>query len=150
MGWEVGGRKGRRARVQFWKHLFRIPAKGTSLVAHWSPEFWNFTFQCRSEGLISAWGARILHASQQKTQNNAYKANNVVTNSIKTLKMVHIKKIFRNNRMSTRYPSGDVNGKLGIYFGVWDRHLIWESYIWSIGHEMNEVIKGKSVIREEN
>lgn len=28
-----------------------------------------------------------------------------------------------------RYPSGDVNGKLGIYFGVWDRRLIWESYM---------------------
>jgi len=35
VGWEMGGRKGQRARVQFWKHLFRMPAKGASLVAHW-------------------------------------------------------------------------------------------------------------------
>ena len=42
-------------------------------------------------GSIPGGGAKIPHASQPKNQNRS----NVVTNSIKTLKMVHIKKIFK-------------------------------------------------------
>ena len=41
-------------------------------------------------GLIPGLGAKIPHASQPKNQN--IKQSNFVTNSIKTLKMVHIKK----------------------------------------------------------
>ena len=45
-------------------------------------------------GLIPGWGAKIPHALQPKNQNIKNKSN-IVTNSMKTLKMVHIKKIFK-------------------------------------------------------
>ena len=41
-------------------------------------------------GSIPGWGAKLPHASGSKNQN--IKRSNIVTNSIKTLKMVHIKK----------------------------------------------------------
>ena len=42
-------------------------------------------------GLIPGWGARIPYASWPKSQNTNNRGN-IVTNSIKTFKMVHIKK----------------------------------------------------------
>jgi len=42
----------------------------------------------RVQGCIPGWRAKILHASQPKNQDR----KNIVTNSKKTLKMVHIKK----------------------------------------------------------
>ena len=49
----------------------------------------DFAFQCRLYGLISGWGAKIPYAAVSK---NPEDRSNVVTNSIKTLKMVHVKK----------------------------------------------------------
>ena len=51
-------------------------------------------------GLIPGWGAKIPHASRPKNQN--IKRSNIVTNSIKTLKMVHIKKIFLKKAANIR------------------------------------------------
>ena len=45
-------------------------------------------------GLIPGGGAKILHASWPKNQNR----NNIVTNSIKTFKIVHIKKNLREKK----------------------------------------------------
>ena len=52
------------------------------------------TLPSRAEGagLVPAQGAKILNASQPKNKHKKKKRNNTVTNSIKTLKMVHIKK----------------------------------------------------------
>ena len=41
-------------------------------------------------GLTPDWGAKIPHASPPK--NRTSNTSNIVTNSIKTLKMVHVKK----------------------------------------------------------
>ena len=41
-------------------------------------------------GSIPSWGAKILHASWPKSQN--INRSNIVTNLIKTFKIVHIKK----------------------------------------------------------
>ena len=45
----------------------------------------------RDVGLIPGWGARIPHASWPKNQNIKNK-NNITTNSIRALKMAHLKK----------------------------------------------------------
>ena len=47
-------------------------------------------------GLIVGWGAKILHASWPNTQNRKDR-NNIVTNSVRLFKMVHIKKILKKN-----------------------------------------------------
>ena len=44
-----------------------------------------------SAGSIPGWGAKIPHALQPKNQKTENRSS-IVTNSIKTLKMVHIKK----------------------------------------------------------
>ena len=49
----------------------------------------DFAFQCRLYGLIPGWGAKIPHASVSKDPEDR---SNIVTKSIKTFKMVHIKK----------------------------------------------------------
>ena len=46
-------------------------------------------------GSIPGWGAKILHVLQPKNQNRS----NIVTNSIKTLKMIHIKKILKKIKL---------------------------------------------------
>ena len=48
-----------------------------------------------SEGSIPDQGAKIPHALWPKNQN--IKQKHIVTNSIKTFKMVHIKRIFKKN-----------------------------------------------------
>ena len=53
-------------------------------------------FNAGGVGSIPAREAKIPHALGPKTQ-NIEKRNNVVMNSIKTLKMVHIKKILKEN-----------------------------------------------------
>ena len=55
---------------------------------------------------IPGWGAKILHASQPKNQN--IKLSNIVTNSIRTLKVVHIKK-------SLKQEKGEGKGKSHAY-----------------------------------
>ena len=44
-----------------------------------------------SAGSIPGWGAKIPHALRPKYQKNPQNRSNIVTNSIKTLKMVHVK-----------------------------------------------------------
>ena len=61
---------------------------GTSLVVQWLRP----PSKAEGTGLIPGQGAKIPHAFQPKNQNiKKKKINNIVTNSIKTLKMVHIK-----------------------------------------------------------
>ena len=55
----------------------------------------DFAFQCRLYGLIPGWGAKIPHASVSKDPEDR---SNIVTKSIKTFKMVHIKKKLKRNR----------------------------------------------------
>ena len=47
-----------------------------------------------SAGSIPGWGAKIPHASRPKNQETKNRSN-IVTNSVKTLKRVHIKKILK-------------------------------------------------------
>ena len=47
-------------------------------------------------GLIPSWGAKISHASRPKNQNN------IVTKTITTLKMAHIKKIFKTEKQTNK------------------------------------------------
>ena len=58
----------------------------------------NLPSNARSVGLILSQGAKISHALGPKnkttTTKNPVKQRNIVTNSMKTLKLVHIKKIF--------------------------------------------------------
>ena len=64
-------------------------------------------FNAGGVGSIPAREAKIPHASGPKTQ-NIEKRNNVVMNLIKTLKMVHIKKILKEKKRKTallRYNS---------------------------------------------
>ena len=69
--------------------LFIMREVGTSLVVQWLRP----PSKAEGTGLISGQGAKIPHAFQPKNQNIKKKPiNNIVTNSIKTLKMVHIKK----------------------------------------------------------
>ena len=49
-------------------------------------------------GLIPHQGAKIPHAFWQKTNKQTENRNNIVTNLVKTLKMVHIKKAISKNR----------------------------------------------------
>lgn len=61
----------------------------TTLGSLWGSRGEDFTFQCRGVGCIPGQGAKTPHALCPKhlTQNR----NNIITNSVKTLKMVHIK-----------------------------------------------------------
>ena len=61
---------------------------GTSLVVQWLRP----TSKAEGTGLIPGQGAKVPCAFQPKNQNIKKKKNNIVTNSINTLKMVHIKK----------------------------------------------------------
>ena len=45
-------------------------------------------------GSIPGWGAKIPHASRPKNQNIKQNKSNAVKNSIKTLKLVHMTKVF--------------------------------------------------------
>ena len=58
----------------------------------------NLPSNARSVGLSLSQGAKISHALGPKnkttTTKNPVKQRNIVTNSMKTLKLVHIKKIF--------------------------------------------------------
>ena len=65
-------------------HVLKIPHLGLP----WRSSSSDFAFQCRGKGSIPGGGAKIPHASWPKNQNRS----NTVTNSIKTSKMVHIKK----------------------------------------------------------
>ena len=67
-----------------WYKALKEGGLGISLAVQW--------LSAGGVGSISVWGAKILHASQLKKQNR----NNIVTNAIKTLKMVHIKKKKKN------------------------------------------------------
>ena len=58
-------------------------------------------------GLIPDWGAKISHASSPKKQNR----NNIVMKSLKTLKMVHIKKILINFIKHNANPLGVIMHK---------------------------------------
>ena len=60
---------------------------GTSLVVQWLRP----PSKAEGTGLIPGQGAKIPHAFQPKNQNIKKKINHIVTNSIKTLKMVHVK-----------------------------------------------------------
>ena len=53
-------------------------------------------FNERSAGWLPGQGAKILHTLGPKSQN--INRNNIVTNSIKTLKMVHIKKSLKKQQ----------------------------------------------------
>ena len=57
-------------------------------------------FSAAVAGLIPNQGAKIPHASQSKNQN--VEQSNIVTNSVKTFKMVHIqkKKILKKKRVT--------------------------------------------------
>ena len=55
-------------------------------------------------GLIPGWGAKILHFQQPKSK--IKNRNNIVTSSIKTLKMVHIKKTFNKKGDLLRQEKG--------------------------------------------
>ena len=46
-------------------------------------------------GSILGWGAKIPHALRPKKPKHKKNRSNIVTNSIKTLKMVHIKKYYK-------------------------------------------------------
>ena len=63
-------------------------------MAHWDfpggPVVETSPSNAGDAGLIPGRGAQIPHASQPKNQNVSNRSN-IVTNSIKTLKMVHIK-----------------------------------------------------------
>ena len=63
-----------------WYKALKEGGLGISLAVQW--------LSAGGVGSISVWGAKILHASQLKKQNR----NNIVTNAITTLKMVHIQK----------------------------------------------------------
>ena len=55
-------------------------------------------FHCKSAGWIPGRGAKISHGLWPKNQNIKNKnRSNIVTNSVKTFKMVHIKNIFKKN-----------------------------------------------------
>ena len=60
----------------------------TSLAAQWLK---TLPSNVRDVGLISGWGANIPRVSWPKNQNIKNRSN-TVTNSIKTLKLAHIKK----------------------------------------------------------
>ena len=52
---------------------------------------------------IPGWGAKILHDLWPKQQNLIKKKrSNIVTNSIKTLKIVHIKEILKKKKRRSR------------------------------------------------
>ena len=51
-------------------------------------------------GSIPCWRAKIPHASGPKKE-NINNRSNIVTSSIKTLKMAHIKKVFKNKLSGT-------------------------------------------------
>ena len=53
-------------------------------------------------GLIPGQGTKIPHALRPKKTKTENKCN-IVTNSIKTLKMVRVKKIFKNNLRKTNF-----------------------------------------------
>ena len=44
------------------------------------------------KGATSGWGAKILHASQQKKKKKILNRSNIVTNLIKIFKMIHAEK----------------------------------------------------------
>ena len=73
------------------KSLINISLKNEWVGLSWRSSGWDFIFWCRWCGLILGWGAKILHASWPKNLKTENRSN-IVTNSIKTLKMVHIKK----------------------------------------------------------
>ena len=56
------------------------------------PEVNNSPSNEGSAGVIPDWGAKIPHVPRGQKKNKIQSRNNIVTNSIKTLKMVHIKK----------------------------------------------------------
>ena len=58
-------------------------------------------FQCRGKGSIPGWGAMSPHVLWPKSKKHKIET---ITNSIKTLKMVHIKKkIFKNKSSEVKY-----------------------------------------------
>ena len=52
-----------------------------------------------SMGSIPAWGAKIQYALWPKNQNKKKNRSNILTDSIKTLKMVHIKKYKKSKQL---------------------------------------------------
>ena len=75
----------------------------------------DFTSNSGGQSSIPGWGAKIPHALGPKNRSN------IVTNSIKTLKMVHIKKkIFRTSQWSSGYDS------ILSMQGVWVQSLVRE------------------------
>ena len=60
----------------------------------------------RGAGSIYGWGAKLLYASQPKQKTE----KNIVTNSIRTLKMVHVKKFFLiKSEIVSQLTWGDVS-----------------------------------------
>ena len=57
---------------------------------------------------ILSWGAKISHAWQPK--NKTQNRSNIVTKSMKTLKMVHIKKFQKKKCLSSRSMEHDLRG----------------------------------------
>ena len=80
--------------------------KGIKWGLSWWSSGWSFAFQCRQCGFNPWWGVKIPHASWLKNQNIKKKRrrrrrrSNIVTNSIKTLKVVHIKKKKKKGKYS--------------------------------------------------
>ena len=82
-----------------WYKALKEGGLGISLAVQW--------LSARGMGSISGWGAKILHASQLKKQNR----NNIVTNSIKTLKMVHIKKKKKKRNLEKHHSGFKVESR---------------------------------------
>ena len=74
-------------------------------------------FSAGSVGLIPGWAAKIPHASRPKNQ----KRNNSATDSIKTLKMVHVKLFFflKNLLMNLTLEKNVVSLVIRFRLGSW-------------------------------
>ena len=73
----------------------------------WSSSDEDLALQCRDMGSISDQGVKIPHASEPK-HHDINNISKIVTNSIKTLAMVHIKK--RNLKEVLMVKSHQLNG----------------------------------------
>ena len=67
-----------------------------------------------SEGLIPGWGAKIQKKKKKQTQ-NINNRSNIVTNSIKALQMVHIKKKIKKRKRKPGQGNSPVVQCLGLH-----------------------------------
>ena len=69
---------------------------------------WDSAFQCWGVGSSSVWGAKIPHASWPKNQ-NIKRERYRFTHSMKALKMVGIKEVFKNGVRGKNEVGGERN-----------------------------------------